>query len=448
MKKKLNNLSKVFLPITILLLASTFYFSCEKEVLPPPVIEVEIEEVIPSLTLEVTLNPSNGNYECNWKQLNTPSFAEYVLVYSTNPIPLEYNARVGFNNVNTATRIQDINQTGFSINPYRRNQTVYVQVIIDQGGDKFLRSNQVELSEDSWQSIGIIPSKVVHHPEKNAFYIFEYGSNRLVYYDYLEKRIMKEVNLNVDFAFTELKFGDNGLGEELYLIHDDINLTILDANTLEVKLSYQFPYTVHSITSNDKGILVVAARINNGPIQILNRSDMSVLNTLNFSDHTVIRGVAFLSKDENKFVETGRHHHHLYEIDDDGELLSHNTAENPYKKSGTNNNITVSPSGNYFVNTKFGEIYDADLNPIRCLVNSNEYINYFFDEDQNYFYSLRKNTQWIYKYDLPSISYQDYHGEGADLHPISLFKIDGELMMFFRDKSSNDVLIKPFYFQP
>lgn len=431
MKKTLIILSKIFLPITILLFASTFYPSCKKDNLP-------------SLNLEVILN-ANGNYQCNWTELNPTGFAEYVLVYSSNPIPLEYNARVGFNNVITARRIQDFTQTSFSIKPYRRFQTIYIQVFIDLGGDNFLRSNQVEVSEDPWQTIGINPSQVVHHPEKNAFYILEYGSNRFIYYDYLEKKIMKDVNL--DFAYKELKFGDNGLGEELYLIHDDFYLTILDANTLEEKLSYQFPYTVHSISSNEKGILVIAAGINDGSIQILKRSDMSVLNTLNFSDHTVIRGVAFLSKDENKFVETGRFHHHLYEIDDGGELLSHNTAENPYKKSGTNNNITVSSSGNYFVNTRFGEIYDADLNPIRCLVNSNEYISYFFDEDQSYFYALRKNTEWTYRYDMPSFTNQEYYNETFELYPISLFRIDDKFMMFFKDKSNNNVLIKPFYFQ-
>ena len=432
MNKTLNIFSKIILPTAIFIFVSILFFSCKKD-----------DNSAQSLDLEVVLDSENGIYNCNWTEVNTSSFVEYFLVYSSAPIPEEYDPSVGASGVLTGRRIEDFTQNIFALNPSRRYPEMYFQVIIDLG-NRYLRTNQVELADDLWQTININPSRAIHHPEKNAFYIFEYISNRFIYYDYLEKRIVKEVNL--DFIYEELKFGDNGLGEELYLIHDEYYLTILDANTLEEKLSFQFPYKVHSIASNEKGMLVVAAEKNDGPIQIYKRSDMSVLNTLDFSDHTVIRGVEFLSKDDNKLVETGRFNHHVYEVDDNGELLSHITAGNPYKKSGTNNNISVSPSGNYFVNTRFGEVYDADLNPIKCLVNDNEYVSYSFQEDQDYFYALRKNTVWTYRYDMPNITNQEYHDEDG-LHPILLFKINERVMMLFKRKSDFTVSIQPYYFQ-
>jgi len=417
---------KVF-PVFIFLLVSVLFFSCKKEE----------AEVFQSFDLEAKYE--NGAYQLSWTPTNISSFEEYDLVYKYDTDPLELDDE----NIPSARKKvltdQTINTYTWEIPPNSEKILFQVYVLFD---GRRINSNVVELENEETDVVDFLVDEVIHYPQKNALYFFYNNTNDMKYYDYELRETV--LNRNLGFDYSAEAVGDNGLGEEIYLVRDATDIVVLDANTLMEKHTYYSGEVITSIATNEKGWLVLA--INNNAsksIQIIERSTWEVTTELDYSIDDYLHGVAFLSKENNVLVESSRNNVYRYELDDEGELVNYTEAVNPYASESNNTNLVVSPTGNYFVNSRFGELFHHSLSEVIRMSNltMKNYDHYIFGADGKDVYGIGSDfISHINKIEVETgvIEWIDF----GNTIPHYLF-LKGERVMMVTLRNNGEGIIRP-----
>ncbi len=429
-------LTKKLFPVFIFLFVSVLFFSCKKET------EKELE------SFELQVEVVDGKYLCSWTQTNISSFEQYILVYS--PTPFEANMDpVSTTNQKIITDKQNENNHTWSLQPISAEFYFKVFSIFE---NRILESNQVKFVDENIQEVSFHTDRVIHYEDNNALYFYDSDAQRMLFYDYKTKE--RKAEREIGFNYSKTISGDNGFGKELYLVRGGNIIMTLDANTLAEKSSYNAFLTISSLDTNEKGLIALAVQHSFYTVRILDRNDWSVADEFStFINNANLRGIAFLSKENNELVETGIDQLSWYEMDDSGNLIDYSLIGNSFPTYSNSNytKLLVSPKGSYFVNSRHGEMYTGAYESMNRLypITGNTYDSYLFNEEETAIYTITlpnsNNSVFIEKISLPDQELLE-QVKFSDLDPKLLFLDEGKVMLVATGETPNDVIVRPLGF--
>ncbi|MFK7771028.1 MAG: hypothetical protein AB8F94_02770 [Saprospiraceae bacterium] len=422
-------ITKNLFPVFIFLFVSVLFFSCGKE----EALELDI--------FELKLKKVSDEYQLTWSPTNIASFESYILTYS--PTPILPNEDPSSLNSDFKKVFTDQSDSIFfwRIPPNYPNFFFQVFAI---AGDRIVRSNMIQIEHEDTYVLDFDMAKAIPYPKKNAIYLFDNDDQELLYYDFGTNK--KKVSKKVGFYCYDVAVGNNGLGDELYIIKSRYELVTLDANTLEEKSTYTTSLPISAVASNGKGLIALSLL---NKVLILNRNDWSTANSFSYSTTDVsTHGLVFLSQENNVLIETSRSRIDRYLLSDEGELLSHNFTNNPYESSSDNTLIVTSPGGNYFMNTEYGEIYDDSLNSLVWIYDkfNQKYASSLLSENGEVLYGIIPNGLEIHILNIfgSGNGYQ-YIPFYSNVRPMLLFRLNGKRMLVARKDNTNRIVIRPIF---
>lgn len=389
--------AKKHFPVFIFLFVSVLFFSCKKE------------EALADLNFQV--EKIDGVYHCSWTATNISTFEKYYIVHSPILMGQEDEPSQSFSHRWTSVYSQATNSINIAIGA-EEDLTLYFQLFVDID-DRMIRSNVVVFEKEISEVIDFEANSSLLFQEKNAVYFFDEDTKDFLYYDFVEKEVKKKRRQS--FLINQFIFctGNNGFGEELYLV-DDKELIILDPNTLAQKAGYIANRSITSVATNDDGLIVLAIRDNDVPTQILARDNLNVLNNLNTSNATYpSRGVIFLSKEENEFVELGESYFNYFKINSVGEILEQQEINTPFPNpQNVYFSMIASPLENYFVTITQGQLFDSSLNGLAdfSLAFGDLYLSCFFEKDETALYAFLYSPfgtgiSFVDKFSIPDLEF-------------------------------------------
>ena len=428
-------ITKKLFPVFIFLFVSVLFFSCEKEEEAP----------LADLTLQV-VHVANGIYDCKWNASNISTFKNYYIVHSPfilgiddDPKSIHYKRKTTIDDQTRDNRALSVeNNHGLPL---------HFQLFIDIG-DRYIRSNVVSLETPNSETIDVDAASALHYPDKNGIYLINNGLRDLNFYDHEGKQLM--VKKKVDFIFdaSTAQVGNNGFGEEIYAI-DANDLYILDANTLELKEQLAINGLIHSVATNNNGLIAVTVQNYLNKIQIFSRENLILLNELSSSNtYDDPRGIAFLSEENNELLEVGKTVSKLFKLDENGIAQDSSEVSNLFPPHDPDELITVSPSGDYYIFSRKGQVFDAELNGIREFTSylGNSYSSYFFDREETFLYAtLRTSGNFIDKFSIPNFEWQG-RKEFVNGTSLELFYKDDEIHVATFTLDFNCTYIHPLNF--
>jgi hypothetical protein len=422
---------KKLFPLFIFLFVSVLFFSCKKEK----------EEVFQSFDLEVKYE--DGVYHLSWTPVNISTFEKYIIAYNmdTDPFSLDDN----HTNI-PSFRKEELTDQAISTFVWDLppdSEKIFFQVFVLFEGRE-IASNIVEFENVETDVIDLEVDEIIHYPEKDALYCFDFGTKDMRYYNYKTREIIASRKIGFNFSATAV--GDNGFGEEIYLVRNATDVIVLDANTLEEKYIFYSGSIITSIATNGKGWIVLAVSNSSESIKVLERSTWEIITELDYSNDSFLHGVAFLSGEDNILVESTRYNVYRYEFDNDGGYVSYSQAPNPHFSQSNNTNLVVSPTGNYFVNSRYGELFDSSLNEVDRMYDATgeQYAHYVFGESGTVVYgiTLLGSTFEVHvdKIDLTTGIFKTF--DIINSSPHFLFLKDGKVMLVTL-KGNETVIIRP-----
>lgn len=428
---------KNLFPVFVFLLVSVLFFSCKKDEEPP----------LSDLNFQV-VHVGNGIYDCKWNASNISTFKNYYIVHSPFILGIDDDPKSIYYKRSTMIGEQTRDNQGLFVeNNY--GLPLHFQLFIDIG-DRYVRSNVVSLETPNSETIDIDVLSAIHYPEKNGIYLINNGFREVAYYDYEEKQL--KVKNEVDFIFDAptAQVGNNGFGEEIYAI-DNNDLYILDANTLELKEELAINGLLHSVATNNDGWIAVTVQNYRNKIQIFSRENLTHLNDLSsINTYNDSRGITFLSEENNELIEIGDNVLKLFKLDENGIAQDSSETSNPFESSNTRGHMFVSPSGNYFVNSRKGHVFDSDLNEIVELYSLSGlyyyYSKYFFNKDETFLYAIPNGSDnFIDKFSIPDFELVD-RKEFVNGIPLELFYRNEEIQVAIFTNDFNCMCIQPLNF--
>jgi len=424
--------TKTFQYFSIFLFVSVLFFSCKKEEAPLASLNFQVEEI-------------DGVYHCSWTATNISIFQNYYIVHSPFLMGEDDEPSGGFSKRWTQLDSQAINNQSITIEN-EDNLTLRFQLFVDIG-ERMIRSETIVFEKENSEVIDIIPDFSILLQESNTLYFYRDFSNYLVRYNFLEKKIEAERKLPFE-ANKDLIIGNNGFGEELYIVEDEM-LFILDANRLETKTSFEASGTIHSLATNDDGLIVITLRDVSNKIQVITRDGMNILNSLTSSNNVYFpRKVVFISKENNEFIEVDNAYFKYFKVDDNGIVLEEEEIESPFSN---NNNaasqIISSPFDNYFAMNDNGQVFNSSLENLAELSTffGDTYSSFWFDKDETALYAFLNPVQaeqkYVDKFSIPDFDFVERKGD--DNLVLNWFYKNDELYSAYYSDYFKCIFIKP-----
>ena len=407
--------------ILFLSILFVFNYSCKKEEIPLTNLNLKVEKI-------------DGVYRCTWNSTNISSFEKYTLIASKDSITEDLDLNF-FSPSPKFIEDQTIGTWNFTIStPFEKK---YFQLRVDIG-DRILYSEIIVFENPHTRIVDNFKGQFLfHYPEIKTMYFGNDGTNKLKAYNYEDDKI-KEIE------FTQYisggTGGNNGFGDEIYLFTYDNRLTILDAHTLAFKdWILDFGPEIYSVSTNQNGLITLAVNSYLEPTQIYDRNGLTLLTTHDYANLSGIRSIGFLSKENNKLLEIGKNDAHIYDLNENGGVINHLSAINPFDHpftQGYGNQLAISPNGNYFASSSRGDMFDSNLTPLGQLkdLTGSNYFCYLFNEENSVMYTspsvlnTTNNASLIQKFSLPDLSIVETF-ENERYTPIYLFYIEDQIMI-------------------
>lgn len=308
--------------------------------------------------------------------------------------------------------------------------------------DRIIRSNVVVFEKNNSEVIDLNLCASIIAKDWNSIYLFEYNRNFFSHYNFIEKEVKETVSLNFDLNQYFTCVGNNGLGDELYLINGT-QLNIFDAATLIKKTSFVASGYIRGVTTNNNGLIVLTVQDESSPIQIIDRSSLTVLNSLTSSNYIFgSQKVEFLSKENNELVEAGETNFKYFKIDDNGATLEEADIEPPFPNNERFfHNMTSSPFENYFAVNFDGHVFDRSLNALADLSTlfGDDYLHYFFGRDETVLYASVYDPDlgdkcFVDKFSIPSFQHIERKEYGGDI-----------LNLFYRNEKIHGIFFSNYW---
>lgn len=248
--------------------------------------------------------------------------------------------------------------------PYR--ELLYAKLVIVVNGEP-VESNVVEINSPQLDIINtdeIGTEFMLANPIQFSGYFYNNTNQELTHYDFENHNIISQVELPfpVDYK-SNLIFGNNGFGDEIYLSLNDDRIIIYDATTLEYKGEVMIDGFVNEMATNLNGLIVASIdNIMGDPIIVIDRSITSVVNSFGSPDlQNFATQVIFTSKAESKLLirpgSNSFNEYYTYDLNNDGTIENQDQLNNPFNIIGSNV-IRMSPDEKYFIVK--GKVYDVN----------------------------------------------------------------------------------------
>lgn len=403
--------------VTIVLLGVVF-FSCKKE--KPVLNENEGQN------FELTIEKIGYDFSFNWTPTNISDFERYVILGSRDSIPNSFNLALASNSFEASFESQAINSFDSLIVPFSSYLFFRAFVVM---GNRTLASNLVRTEYESFHIVPYTPSIIFPNPDNKSIILLDFNESKLIRYHLPTKAITAEETMNELVSFGTVEKW-NGYSE-LYLTGEDRNIKIFDALTLEYKdFISTGAFEVFSMDTNDDGLVATSIKRFNIPVQFFKRDNSSFLSSTDFNSYSQPRGIAFLSKNENKGIEISSLGIGSFQLDDDGQIIDDQFLDFPLPYSNYEQ-LVVSPNGNYFGTSRDGLFFDKDLNLIGELdyTPATIYEDYIFSPDENFLYALSNgfSKNELIKYSIPDLEIQERLELGYE--PKSVFWNEGKIFV-------------------
>ena len=411
-------------------------FSCKKDLIQT------------NNTFELSVEYTNGrDFHLSWPITNLSDFENYIVVISTDSIPQGSLPQGSLPNapypVPPYVEIINDQETSFldtTFIPYAQKH--YFQVFA-KFGDRFLTSNQVIIDIETIGQVATFPSQIFHDGDNQSIVIYNDLEDELTRYNYRTKSV--ELVLDIGLRTSGGVIGKYNGNSELYLIDETNTLNILDAQTFESKGNIPLgQFGVFSAATNDNGLIAMSIRDASRPVQFYSRENLELLDFIDFNGYNQSRGITFLSKNENKGIEISYLGIDYFQVNDDGVVIDNQSLHTNLSVLNFDK-IVVSPSGNYFISTKEGIIYDKDLNYVGGLFENPvySYSDYVFSEDETTLYALANQASFelsLIAYDFPSLEIKERMLLGFE--PIKIFLENGEIFIVGRTFQGQQTIIQ------
>lgn len=131
---------------------------------------------------------------------------------------------------------------------------------------------------------------------------------------------MKSTILDSDFyiKLNKSAFGNNGFGDELYLVTGETSILTVDANTLELKNTFTPTRKVKEMVTNNNEIFATSYE---RKVKLYQRYDFN--NEFDLAPYGNNYGLEFSNDVTNRLIQIGKTEIHAYDLNDLGVLLNH-----------------------------------------------------------------------------------------------------------------------------
>ncbi|WP_397446139.1 hypothetical protein [Polaribacter sp. R77954] len=209
---------------------------------------IEVSTLAPNSITLLSAVKNQGKIDLEWEKYSNSDFLKYE-VYRTN-------ADCNLENSQLLTTITNSETTSFidELAPFEFKVCYYVKIINSENNSR--NSNTIGVDLPSGYIFDFIPYDMVKHPTENFIYLLDQPGKRLLKFDYVDLKLVKEINLQGTIGFIDA--GDNGFGAEIYAPSDDGWVYVYDANDLSLKTSISTGLANASVVVNGMGHVIVS----------------------------------------------------------------------------------------------------------------------------------------------------------------------------------------------
>ncbi len=263
----------------------------------------------------------------------------------------------------------------------------------------------------------------VHIPGTD-FIVLSNSNGNLLKYDVVQQ---EAVGTTFSGMFSpRIRIGDAGNGMELFVFRPSWNdLFIYDPDDLTKTEEVDFNNDIWDLDVSENGFLYMCFYNFNNSFSTVRRNDWEIIGNSNEQSYFQRRLVRLLNKDNGQVVEVSNNKLTLHQIEDDGTIVS-STTEELNSTEPPNDNLAISPNGQYFMPYASSRLFDSSLNLVADFpINAN---NHLFSADNQHVYiglsgGIRKYSiqtqQVVETFSLPS----------TEFFPLQMFHYEDRVMV-------------------
>lgn len=406
----MSHLKKVTIFSFCLLLS--LFFACKKE---------QVNNNDGGFPLQLTAQQDGRNVVLDWTETKVSSFEEYIIVRSTEPIPVDF-VPTPFSQF-VIERLDEFEDNQFIDNSPLLAERIYYKVFADIG-DRFLQSEEV-IVEYEVTILNRIPTRIAHNPDTDLLYIYDGALIEILAYNYVTNENGGKVGTNS--SQPSFCAGNNGNGEELYVVNTSTSLKVYDAFTLELKetITPASNIFMRQVATNNNGHLYIYTDNFSNNIKVIDVNSESIVG--NFSSNINNPRLFMLDEAKNELVVVGNFEIELIDFDNNGNIESEsqtNTNSFPTNNGG----FGVSSDNQFFMPYVDGSIYDENLNNTNNLSSTNSFFEDFaFSSDGTKIFAADNNFLRVQQFSFPDLQLEETYNFSYFINRI--FEDDGSLIV-------------------
>lgn len=357
----------------------------------------------PLQEFKLTITQENNLLEHTWTETNLAGFEEYLIVRSSEPIPVSLDP---FSSTNIPSEINIIihresDQKKSSWQEVVLSETTkyYYRVFIKLN-DRFIASNEVEVSLEEnfvFRSTANSDVEVFHHPELKLVYLADLDS--LFAYSYETRQVVASTQLPVDFYKGLYAYGKHNGQDEIYLVPQgftDDEIIVLNAVNLDYIETIGTGFgSIEALNTEREGVIVIV-KDSSSPIRVLNRENGNTLGSGSCDCANIYhQKIDFSSTTENTLrlifsSGVGEGGYRDFTFSDTWNFLSVTPIENFL--SSPLQDIAYSRDKNYFIPNRNGSLFDKGGDIINSIYDpfddEGASVSFVFLDDESTFFGI------------------------------------------------------------
>lgn len=312
---------------------------------------IDIDSIQVSTTISLTkLELVESNVILEWTEIENSNFDNYEII----GLPEHGNEY-------TVTRIYDSKTTSYidKLPPFIQSMEYFIRLNLKNGNS--INSNSRKSLLPNGQLINFQPYTTLIHSNEAFLYILkkDYYNSSITKYNYLNSTIEKVITIQDEIGFGS--FGNNGLGNELY-IPGNSSIYIYSADDMLLLDQIETGLRTICVESSNLGFLI--ASVFHGP-----SVDLPV-RTYNRENRTYISGNGDIAGDRIRFIHGKQKALSIttcvsppdmeyFTFSESGEILSH-LDDNAFGGNLNASIFRISENGEYAITSNRGAIYGTD----------------------------------------------------------------------------------------
>lgn len=392
----------------------------------------------PPLTLQAEQNLSLT--ELIWMPVNVTGFKEYILLQSTNEIPVSPTPVVSAN-VTVLKRIDDVDVTSFLTSDILFTPRICYKLYVSVD-DRFIQSSNVCVDQD-YKIFNGFYDRAGHENGLDGIVMFDRVNQHLSLYDYKsEEFVTTENDIVLSFPVIEVSTWQG-----------TTNVFAYDQSPGRLR-KYRYPELTSNTYKDFGGVLYAVKSFKDFAIaavedfakgfQVIRKSN---LNVVDFETGlSGLRNIAVFGDTSIIALEIGTNSINRYSIDDAGNSTF--LESRPEGVSQLSTQQSSAQSRDYFIGGRFGDIVNSNGDIVTSLQsNPNEFIfmTRFNDDETKVVYGINNNIELrleivdvtnlpainrLASYRIPNSNYSDIIIDGNIIYLIGVSFNSGQAETF------------------